>query len=268
MAAPQVIVHADDLGVHPSVNEGIEQAHASGIVTSASIMVSGDAVEDALVRIGRMPRLDLGLHFCLVGVAGFPPTLRALAKALISGRMSPAVIADALRRQLDSAVGRHRLTISHIDSHQHVHALPMIMRIVCEIAPSYGIRAVRLPREARVAAPLSVYRGMQAAALSAVARLSTGIVSASGLHTTRHFRGMAVSGKLTPAHLHRYLADAGNGITEIVCHPGADNASLNRAFPWGYDWQGELNAVCHPAIRRLVQSGIVTLATWRDVVSA
>ena len=268
MSAPRVIVHADDFGIHPSVNEGIERAHIAGIVTSASIMVLGKAFDDAIERTRRLPRLDLGLHFCLVGVEGLPPTLKDFTKAVLLQHLSSASIADALRRQLDMAIRKHRLAISHIDSHQHLHALPPVMQIICAVAPEYGISAIRLPRETRAHARVNLFRSVQAASLNAAARLAAGSISRSNLRTTDRFFGMAVSGSLTATKLFRFLRDADQGFTEIICHPGSDNESLRRAFPWGYDWAGELKALCDPGIRRYLRSGRVELATWRDVCSS
>ncbi|TMH61410.1 MAG: ChbG/HpnK family deacetylase, partial [Betaproteobacteria bacterium] len=40
-----LIVTADDFGLAPEVNEGIELAHTTGILTAASLMVRGAAVD-------------------------------------------------------------------------------------------------------------------------------------------------------------------------------------------------------------------------------
>lgn len=261
----KIIVNADDFGLHESVNQAIERAHLSGIVASASIMVLGDAIEDAVRRSRQLPLLDLGLHFCLTGVPGFPPTLSRFCLASLLGRWPPGAIARALRRQLDLALLTHRLNISHIDSHQHLHALPNVMRVVCEVAPEYGIRAVRMPRELPPPAPVGPWRRMQAAALTASTRLCGPILRRSTLRTTDHFAGMAVSGRLNLAILTHFLKTAGPGVTEIVCHPGHNNGTLSARFRWGYDWETELESLCDPRLRDLIDSERIELAGWRDL---
>ena len=47
----QLIVNADDLGLTPAVNRGVVRAFQDGIVTSASLLVTGSAFEDAVVGI-------------------------------------------------------------------------------------------------------------------------------------------------------------------------------------------------------------------------
>ena len=254
----RVIVHADDFGLHPALNEGVERAHREGVVSSASLMPLGPAYEDALRRMSAMPGLDLGLHFTLVGLPGFPTTLGAFLSGYARGAWPARRVADALRAQLDALRG---LPASHLDSHQHLHALPGIMRVVCPLAAEHGIRAIRLPVDGPAFAPVPPARRAQAAALAAVARLSRRYIAAAGLRTSDHFSGMAVSGHLTAPTLAQYLQNARDGLTEIVCHPGADNRALAQAFAWGYDWEGETAALCSPE----ACSAAETLIGWRDI---
>lgn len=257
----RVIVHADDFGLHPALNEGVEQGHREGVVTSASLMPLGPAFEDAVQRAQAMPELDLGLHFTLVGLPGFPPTLGTFLSGYVRGAWPARRVADALRGQLDVVRG---LPLSHLDSHQHLHTLPGIMRVVCPLAAEYGIRAVRLPVEGPAQARVPPARRAQAAALAAIARLSRRYIAAAGLHTSDHFSGMAVSGHLTAPTLAAYLRNARDGLTEIVCHPGVNNPELSRVFLWGYDWEGETAALCSDEAQTALTSRPLTPTTWRE----
>ena len=62
----QLIVNADDLGLTPAVNRGVVRAFRDGIVTSASLLVVGNAFEDAVALARQNPGLDVGLHLTLV----------------------------------------------------------------------------------------------------------------------------------------------------------------------------------------------------------
>ena len=262
MTGRRVIVHADDFGLHPAINAGIEKAHRDGLVTSASLMPLGPAFDDALARLSLLPDLDIGLHFTLVGVPGCPPTLSAFLAAYGRGALPQGEIAASLRRQLEAVKG---LPISHIDSHQHLHALPGIMRVVCQVAAEYRIPAIRLPIDGPAYAPVTAGRHAQAAALAVMAKLSRHYISAYNLRTSENFSGMAVSGHLTAPTLMHYLTHAPDGLTEIVCHPGADNAALSQSFAWGYDWEGEMAALCSLPCREALAVQNTTLTTWREV---
>ncbi len=255
----RVIVHADDFGLHPSINAGIEAAYRDGLVSSASLMPLGPAFGDALDRISFLPQLDLGLHFSLVGVPGLPPTLGAFLAAYARGQMPAARIEGDLSRQFGAV--KH-LPISHIDSHQHLHALPGIMRVVCRFASQHGIPCVRLPLDGPAFAPVSQARRAQAAALAATARLSRRYINAYGLQTSDHFSGMAVSGHLTASTLAMYLQNARPGLTEIVCHPGTDNRALSQEFDWRYDWQGERDALCSDEAHAALETSALKLTNW------
>src|SRR5271170_3251034 len=70
----KLIVTADDFGLALSVNEAVEEGHCRGILTAASLMVTGEAAADAVARARRLPRLGVGLHLVLVdGTPVLPP---------------------------------------------------------------------------------------------------------------------------------------------------------------------------------------------------
>jgi chitin disaccharide deacetylase len=69
-----LIVTADDFGASLEVDEGVEMAHRCGILTAASLMVSGRDAADAVKRARLMPSLRIGLHVVLVeGRPMLPP---------------------------------------------------------------------------------------------------------------------------------------------------------------------------------------------------
>src|SRR5262245_29440193 len=62
-----LIFNADDFGVSTGVNRGILHAHTQGVLTSASAMVTGRAIDEA-VNISRdHPSLSVGLHWDVWG---------------------------------------------------------------------------------------------------------------------------------------------------------------------------------------------------------
>src|SRR5438128_1832847 len=68
------IINGDDFGFSQGVNQAIIQAHTQGVLTSTSLMVSGDAVEDAIAMKRHHPSLAVGLHLVLVcGRSVLPP---------------------------------------------------------------------------------------------------------------------------------------------------------------------------------------------------
>src|SRR5262249_38723920 len=71
----RLVVTGDDFGASRSVNRAIIEAHRRGVLTHASLMVTGDAVDEA-VRLARAnPGLSVGIHLVLVdGRSALPPS--------------------------------------------------------------------------------------------------------------------------------------------------------------------------------------------------
>ncbi len=114
-----LIVNADDLGYDPEIDRGILEAHARGIVTSATAMVgtpfSAAALRDA-------PRtLGIGLHAVLE-----PAGPRGAAEA---------ALADQLARFEDL----RGAPPTHLDSHKHAHASPPILAAFAAAAAARGL---------------------------------------------------------------------------------------------------------------------------------
>ena len=132
----QLIVNADDLGLTPAVNRGIVRAFQNGIVTSASLLVTGGAFEEAVALARQNPKLDVGLHLTLVEERAVldPDAIPTLVDQ--SGRF-PRTSAEFIRRAILGGISWYEvereiaaqialfqktgLPLSHLDSHQHLH---------------------------------------------------------------------------------------------------------------------------------------------------
>jgi predicted glycoside hydrolase/deacetylase ChbG (UPF0249 family) len=119
-----LVVNADDLGYDPEIDRGILEAHANGIVTSATAMVE-TAFAGAALRAAP-GTLGIGLHAVLDPGAG-----RGTAEA-------------ALRRQLGLFRDLRGEDPTHLDSHKHAHAAPEVLAAVTAVALEAGlpVRAV------------------------------------------------------------------------------------------------------------------------------
>ena len=72
-APTRLVVNADDLGLHPALDAGILRAHREGIVTSATVLVSGPNAEEAVDK-ARAQGLALGVHLALLSLLeSLPP---------------------------------------------------------------------------------------------------------------------------------------------------------------------------------------------------
>ena len=139
-----------------------------------------------------------------------------------------------------------------------------MLRVVVAVAAEYGIDAIRIPLDtARVdAGPM---RSVLARVLALLSRRAAKVAARAGLWSPDSFHGMAISGRLSAAHLIEIVENLPeSGVAEIICHPGADNAALEAAFGWGFDWEGEFAAALSPEVRRVVETRGIGVTNFRD----
>ena len=132
----QVIFTADDFGLSEAVNEGIERAYRDGMLSSASLMVGGAAVEDAVRRARTMPGLRIGLHVVVIeGPSVLPhgdiPLLVNEQGLFPSDSVRLGMryfflpeVRQQLRREIAAqfrAFGETGLRLDHADAHKHMH---------------------------------------------------------------------------------------------------------------------------------------------------
>jgi predicted glycoside hydrolase/deacetylase ChbG (UPF0249 family) len=115
----RLIVNADDLGYDPEIDRGILEAHARGLVTSATAMVDTPFAAAALAAAPAT--LGVGLHLVL------DPSLERAA--------AEAEVARQVARFTDLRGGPP----THLDSHKHAHARPALLAAVAHEAAARGL---------------------------------------------------------------------------------------------------------------------------------
>ena len=175
----KLIITADDFGLDQAVNDAVEAGHSRGVLTAASLMVTGAAAEDAVTRARRLPRLGVGLHLVLVdGTPALPP-----------GQIPDLVDSSGKFRKDAVAAG---------------------IRIFCSGAARRQAAAQADGRRAWFAA--GILEGQ-------FALLLRRRLDAAGIAHNDHIFGLADSGAMTGERVRRYLEVLPEGISEIYLHP-------------------------------------------------
>ena len=257
----QLIVNADDFGLHPLINAGIIKGHQEGFITSTSLMPSAPCWQEAVRLAKENPRLGIGVHLTLVGGVPsvlpkeqvsslldddglFLPDYVAFAKRSYSGAVKKAELEAELRAQLERALNCG-VNITHIDSHQHTHVLPGINSLVLKLSNEYNIIRVRIPKEGYLFTggfQTGVGRLIGRSGLSFCADMAALRADSLGLRHPQHFYGMLAGGHLNAQLIANILRQLPEGVSEIMTHPGLDSAALGKAFSWQYHWREELDA--------------------------
>jgi predicted glycoside hydrolase/deacetylase ChbG (UPF0249 family) len=271
---PRLIINADDLGFAPGVNRGIVEAHLAGTLSSASIMVNTPAFAEAAALVReRAPRLGVGLHLNLI--AGKPlavvPTLAdprtgefyplaELARRAVAGRVS----AEDVRRECDeqlAALVREGVTITHLDSHRHTHALPGILPAVIASAISAGVRIVRRPLDQPTTSdPVASAKMLLLHAAWNVAMRGVDAAGRTLLARSPRFRGIALQGAAdVERRLLTLLDRLPPGSTEVMLHPGYDDPILAAQDRYRTEREGEVVALLSPSVRERLTRGDLQL---------
>lgn len=271
MRPSRLIITADDFGLSPEVNDAVEQAHREGVLTCASLLVTGPAAADAVRRARRMPALGVGLHLALLDA----PSARACAEipdllapdATHLGRR-PILLGTRIalfrhvRDQVQSEMraqfelfARSGLQLDHVNGHWHFHQHPTVAALLAnEFAAPFGIRAVRAPREPIVAA----WRAAGCHGL--IGRTATGLWNAALWRVARRrmrgaalvandwFFGLSDGGAVTRERLLGFIHNLPPGVTEIGLHPATAPPAGPFAPPPTWRGPEELQALLDPEV--------------------
>jgi hopanoid biosynthesis associated protein HpnK len=252
---PRLVVTADDFGAALAVNEAVERAHRTGILTAASLMVGGAAAEDAVERARTMPELGVGLHIVLADGAPTLPPDQLSALVGPDGQFHTSMLRTALtiafspaaRAQMRAEVAAQfaafvatGLRLDHVNAHKHFHLHPMIASAIIAQAKRHGLRAIRMPAQAK------------GGLLAWWARLLARHWRAQGMVTNDRVIGLAETGAFTPQRMQAALQSLPAGLTELYTHPATANAYGGSAS--GYLYTEELAALTDPLVLELARA--------------
>lgn len=250
------------------INAGIISAFEQGIVRSTSLMPNGRAFDNAISIAREHPGLGVGIHLSLVDEAPvssafecFPKSYKALAMLLFTGRFNRANVTTECCSQIEKVLSSG-ICPTHIDSHQHVHILPVVSSVVVALAMRYGIPVIRIPMD-RSGIRLTS-RGMQIAISRLLSEKLSGIAIAAGLKTVNQFFGLEESGHITESAVLQAIGQSIRGINELMCHPGFSDPQTSGRYKWGYTWDAEVEALCAEKVLSAVQERGVVMSSFAD----
>jgi len=281
----QLIVNADDLGLTSGVNRGILRAFQDGIVTSASLLVTGSAFEEAVALARQSPKLDVGLHLALVeerAVLGrevlptlvdetgrFPRTSGEFFKRAFFGRINWHEVEREIAAQIER-FQQTGLRLSHLNSHQHLHMFPPVFQIVRRLTS--GMKSVWIRNPAgpwRKSPDVRMGRWVQQLGLNLTCLSARGLLGPPLPLMPDGMYGFEVGGCLTPRALQQIFRNIPDGLYELICHPGEDDADTRTRYShWGYRWAEELKALTAPETHMVLEAQGIVLTSFVRAVKA
>jgi predicted glycoside hydrolase/deacetylase ChbG (UPF0249 family) len=251
----RLIVNADDFGRARGVNAGVLRAHRDGIVTAATLMVTTPGTDDA-ARIARTtPSLDVGVHltFTYGRPISDPGTVPSLVERDGSFPRAPSAFLGTSRANRDEAALEYRAQFArardligreptHLDSHHWLHDEPALEWAIAALARETGT-AVRPHDDAQ-----------------------RDRLRAAGIRTVDHYRrDFQHEGHVDLVTLERIVADLGDGVTELGCHPGEPDPELERTSTYAALRVTELATLTDPRAKDAIARAGVALADYAAV---
>src|SRR6267154_351134 len=247
---PQLIINADDFGLTPGVNRAIAELHQAKALTSATLMATGAAFEDAVAIAHANPALGVGCHIVLtdgtpvsppksiptlIGSDGknFRPSLIDFIQALLRG----AIRQDDIEREAVAQVQKLQcagINVTHLDTHKHTHLFPAVARPLLRIAELCSVSAIRHPFEQAWSLALGHGNRIRRLQVKLLGNLKTRFERQPQVHdthvlTTDGTIGISATGNLYGETLHQILhAMPAEGAFELCCHPGYNDRDLDR----------------------------------------
>jgi chitin disaccharide deacetylase len=275
----QLIVNADDWGLTPAVNRGVVRAFRDGIVTSASLLVTGSAFEDAVTLARENPKLSVGLHLALVeeraslgrdvlptlvDEAGrFPRTSTEFIRRAVLGRIKWHEVEREIEAQI-ALFQKAGLRLSHLDSHQHLHMFPPVFQIVRRLTREMDNVWIRNPAGPWRKSPgVRMGRWVQRVGLNLTCLSTRCLYGRSLPRMPDGMYGFEVGGWLTRSALEQILRKIPDGLYELICHPGEDDAETQTRYShWGYQWAEELKALTAPETQVVLKEHGIALTSF------
>ncbi|MGH9595993.1 MAG: ChbG/HpnK family deacetylase, partial [Edaphobacter sp.] len=247
---PRLIINADDFGLTLGINRAIAELHRANVLTSATLMATGAAFDDAASIARANPTLGVGCHIVLTdGVPASPPqtittllgsdgktfrpSLVDFIQALLRGNIGEEDIereATAQIQKLQTAGVR----ITHLDTHKHTHLFPAVTRPLLRIAERHSIAAIRQPFEQPWSLALGHGSSLRRLQVKLLNRLKASFehqpqIAGKKILTTDGTIGISATGYLNAETLRQILhAMPTEGTFELCCHPGYNDSDLDQ----------------------------------------
>ncbi len=153
----RIIVNADDLGISTQANDAIADLMSRGMVTSSTMMANGPKFDEAVDRIAPFTNASFGVHLNLTTFR--PLTTHRDLEVIVddtgtfAGNVREVAFTRSLRRAIFGEwcaqiekVRERGVNVSHLDSHHHVHTIPLLFLTLRRVQQHFGIRGIRISK--------------------------------------------------------------------------------------------------------------------------
>jgi predicted glycoside hydrolase/deacetylase ChbG (UPF0249 family) len=233
------------------------------------------AIQEVAEAKKECPSLGLGVHLNLT--AGPPCTPTAMVPSLLDAegrfldrdtilaspeRLDLGQVELEFRSQITAFLSTGAL-IDHLDSHNHIVALsPELWDLYLTLAEENGC-GVRPSFPSDV--PKEILTGVYPPnALSFASQGAMDRLNISGVQHPDHFLVSFFGPGATMDNLLYRIANLEPGVSELMCHPGYVDDTLQAESGYARERGEELSILTHHEVRKAVEQADILLATYRN----
>jgi hypothetical protein len=267
--AIKLIINADDYGYFPCISQGILSLAKAGKLTATGVLANSAALHEQLQWLEQVPKLDVGVHLNLsfqqpltplmtdklAAWNGKFPGIGQMLQLILKRQISLQDIRQEWRAQISAC---HGLELTFLNSHEHIHMLPLLFPLTLQLAKEFSIPHVRLTR-ADWQLPASVPSMLRNSLIQSMQLIN----QFSNQKPSPIMLGLSHSGRLNFDYLNKLFPQLVPGKTyELMCHPGFFNGeqiSEPKLIAY-HDWEGELALLQSPAVADLYDRYNICLA--------
>ncbi|MBN1354314.1 MAG: ChbG/HpnK family deacetylase [Candidatus Omnitrophica bacterium] len=276
----KLAITADDFGLAEDINRAIVECYRKGVITNISLLAVGEAYHDAVRRAKENGITKLGAHLAItdffkpVSSQEFVPSLvgrnglftsgyQTFLCRYLAGFVNNNDIYSEFKNQI-AKIKNDGFSISHLNTHQHVHMVPGILKIVTALAEEEKVEYVRFPREklgilTRLKEPSASIRNLM---LLSMCLLSEGLLKKAHVKYNDYFAGHAYALRTKKKYIYDMLSETGDGLMELNCHIGYFTENVRKRFPYYKNCEKEMELLCDEAFLNEIKSRNIKLVSY------
>lgn len=232
MSNKKFILNADDFGMSKAFNKAVLDGYNLGFLTSTSLCANGPAFDPAVNEvIPECPNLGIGVHLNIIEGNALSDNKNfdnGYLKLIYLSNNSAFLEQTEKEFRLQIEKVLKHTTVSHLDSHVHVHAIPKIFELTCKLAQEYQIKQVRTQFEKFYVVPdikkhLNIKYPPNIAKiilLNSFTMKNRSLIEQYGLRTNDYIIGVGYTGMMDDKTIfHGLSAIDENATVEALIHP-------------------------------------------------
>jgi len=280
----KVIFHGDDFGLTSGVNQGIVRSFKYGLLSSTSLIASGEAAEEAIALARENPGLDVGIHLTLCDESpvlpsaklsslisqgsAFPSRTKTLT-AILTRKVDYHQVESEWNAQIEKCLSAG-IPISHMDSHQFMHLFPGLFPLCLRLADKYEISHIKTSNLDLMSFDAGFKRLLQLIVFKLYIKLFVSHRLSPHIGRVPSIGFLGAGGRMDCGsvlrEINRIRRQQRFPVVEVILHPGIGDTHTRQKYKhWRYRWHKDLELLLDPSLAKALDRRDIGLTSYREL---